>query len=63
MQRSRSLAQTSRGFDATRQREKQYLDAGIRSVPAIILDRQYLISGGQPPDVFEQALRQIIAGA
>jgi predicted DsbA family dithiol-disulfide isomerase len=28
-------------------------------VPAIILNDQYLISGGQPPEVFEQALRQI----
>ena len=36
-----------------------YQQAGINSVPAIILNDQHLISGGQPPEVFEQALRQI----
>jgi predicted DsbA family dithiol-disulfide isomerase len=30
-------------------------------VPAIIIDRKYVISGGQPSQVFEQALRQIAA--
>ena len=44
-----------------RQREKLYLDQGIHSVPVIIINEQHLISGGQPADVFEQALRQIAA--
>ena len=44
-----------------RQREKFYLDAGIHSVPAVIIDDRHLIQGGQPPEVFEQALRQIAA--
>ena len=44
-----------------RQREKLYLNQGIHSVPAIIINEQHLISGGQPADVFEQALRQIAA--
>ena len=39
-----------------------YTDAGIHSVPAIIINDQHLISGGQPAEVFERALRQI-AGA
>jgi predicted DsbA family dithiol-disulfide isomerase len=30
-------------------------------VPAAIIDRKHLISGGQPNAVFEQALRQIAA--
>lgn len=34
---------------------------GIRSVPAIIIEQQHLVSGGQPPEVFEQALRQVAA--
>lgn len=45
--------------DATRQREQQYLQAGIRSVPAVILNRQHLVSGGQPVEVFERALREV----
>ena len=42
-----------------RAQERFYQQAGINSVPAIILNDQHLISGGQPPEVFEQALRQI----
>jgi predicted DsbA family dithiol-disulfide isomerase len=30
-------------------------------VPAVIVNRKHLISGGQPSAVFEQALRQIAA--
>ncbi len=37
-------------------------DAGIQSVPAVVINRRHLISGGQPSAVFEQALRQIAAG-
>jgi predicted DsbA family dithiol-disulfide isomerase len=39
--------------------EQYYMKAGIRSVPAIIINEKHLISGGQPTEVFEQALRQI----
>jgi predicted DsbA family dithiol-disulfide isomerase len=39
--------------------EQLYMQAGIRSVPAIIINQKHLISGGQPTEVFEQALRQI----
>jgi predicted DsbA family dithiol-disulfide isomerase len=42
-----------------RAQEQYYQQHGISSVPAIILNDQHLISGGQPPEVFEQALRQI----
>ncbi|MCG2583550.1 DsbA family oxidoreductase [Massilia sp. TS11] len=44
-----------------REREQYYLRAGINSVPAVIINNRHLISGGQPPQVFEQALRQIAA--
>jgi predicted DsbA family dithiol-disulfide isomerase len=30
-------------------------------VPSVVIDGQRLIQGGQPPAVFEQALRQIAA--
>ncbi|MBL8303762.1 MAG: DsbA family oxidoreductase [Ideonella sp.] len=44
-----------------REREQWYLQRGIHSVPAVIIDDRHLISGGQPPDVFEQALRRLAA--
>ena len=43
-----------------REREKFYLDQGIHAVPAVIINDRHLISGGQPAEVFEQALRKII---
>ena len=44
-----------------RAQERFYLDQGIHSVPAIIINEQFLLQGGQPVEVFEQALRQIAA--
>lgn len=45
-----------------RNQQNRYLQAGISSVPAVIVNNKHLISGGQPADVFEQALKQIIDG-
>ena len=42
-----------------RAREQFYLNQGIHSVPAVIINDKHLISGGQPVEVFERALRQI----
>ncbi|MCX7171146.1 MAG: DsbA family oxidoreductase, partial [Proteobacteria bacterium] len=42
-----------------RELERRYTDAGIHSVPAVILNEKFLISGGQPVEVFEQALRRM----
>lgn len=47
--------------DEVRVAERSWQQAGIRSVPAVVVNRRHLISGGQPPEVFEQALRQIAA--
>ena len=45
-----------------REREQFYLDNGIHAVPAVIINDRHLIQGGQPPEVFEQALRRLAAG-
>jgi predicted DsbA family dithiol-disulfide isomerase len=45
--------------DEVREREAYYQQRGIHSVPSIIIDDKHLIQGGQPPEMFEQALRQI----
>ncbi len=49
--------------DEVRAAEQYWQQAGIHSVPSIIIDDRHLIQGGQPPEVFEQALRQIAAEA
>jgi predicted DsbA family dithiol-disulfide isomerase len=46
-----------------RQAEAFWQQAGISSVPSIVVDRRHLIQGGQPPEVFVQALRRIAASA
>jgi predicted DsbA family dithiol-disulfide isomerase len=46
-----------------REREQFYLQQGIHAVPAVIINGRHLIQGGQPAEVFEQALRQIAASA
>lgn len=48
--------------DEVRQAERFWQQAGISSVPAVVINDRHLITGGQPPEVFEQALRQIAAG-
>ncbi|WP_016836320.1 DsbA family oxidoreductase [Herbaspirillum lusitanum] len=45
-----------------KEEETFWTQRGISSVPAVIVNDRYLISGGQPPDVFEEQLRAILAG-
>ena len=58
---ARAILAGDRYAAEVRAQEQFFQRAGIHSVPAIIINRQHLISGGQPPEVFEQALRQIAA--
>ncbi len=59
--RARDILASNLYADEVREREAYYLGQGIHSVPAVIINERHLISGGQPPEVFEQALRQIAA--
>ena len=43
--------------------EELWRSRGISSVPAVVVEGQYLISGGQPAEVFERALREIAGKA
>ena len=46
-----------------RAEESYWQQAGIQSVPSIIINQKHLITGGQPPEVFERVLREIAAEA
>lgn len=61
--RATAILQSDDFAAEVRKAEEFYTSCGIHSVPAIILNDQHLISGGQPPEVFEQALRQLAAQA
>jgi predicted DsbA family dithiol-disulfide isomerase len=63
VERAREVLERGEFADEVREAERFWQDdAGIQSVPAVVIDRRHLISGGQPSAVFEQALRRIIAG-
>jgi predicted DsbA family dithiol-disulfide isomerase len=59
--RARAILASDEYADAVRESEQLYLSSGIRSVPAVIINDRHLISGGQPVEIFEQALRKIAA--
>ena len=59
--RAREVLASGAHADDVRQQELFYQQQGIHAVPAVIIDDQHLIQGGQPVEVFEQALRQIAA--
>ena len=57
--RAQAILSSDEFVAAVREQEQFYLQQGIHSVPAVVINGRHLISGGQPPEVFEQALRQI----
>ncbi|MFN3702431.1 DsbA family oxidoreductase [Thermomonas sp.] len=59
--RARAVLDGGEFADAVREAENFFQRLGIRSVPAVIVQRRHLISGGQPPEVFKRALREIAA--
>ncbi|MFT3896704.1 MAG: DsbA family oxidoreductase [Thermomonas sp.] len=60
-ERARAILDSGEFAEEVRIAEQFFVQAGISGVPAIIIERKHLISGGQPPEVFERALREIAA--
>jgi predicted DsbA family dithiol-disulfide isomerase len=63
VERARAVLEKNEFADEVREAERFWQEAGIQSVPAVVINRQHLVSGGQPSEVFEQALRQIASQA
>jgi predicted DsbA family dithiol-disulfide isomerase len=61
-ERAREVLASGAYADEVRERERFYQQHGIQAVPSVIINDRHLIQGGQPPEVFEQALRQIAIG-
>jgi predicted DsbA family dithiol-disulfide isomerase len=59
--RAREILGSDAYADEVRTTEQFFLQHGVHAVPAVIIERKHLISGGQPVEVFENALRQIAA--
>jgi predicted DsbA family dithiol-disulfide isomerase len=60
--RAREILASDEFAAQVREAQAFYAQHGIRAVPSVIVNDRHLIQGGQPPEVFEQALRQIAAG-
>ncbi|MBB4839671.1 putative DsbA family dithiol-disulfide isomerase [Sphingomonas kyeonggiensis] len=56
---AREVLALGRYAEEVRAAEQLWQSRGINSVPAIVIEDKWLISGGQPPEAFEQALRDI----
>jgi len=58
---AREVLASGRYIKVVRDAERVWISRGIHSVPAIVINGRWLISGGQPASAFEQALRGIAA--
>ncbi|MFJ5687874.1 DsbA family oxidoreductase [Streptomyces sp. NPDC093099] len=56
------LADADAYADAVRADEREAAELGANGVPFFVLDRRYGVSGGQPAEVFTQALEQAWQG-
>ncbi len=60
---AREILESGAYAEDVRRDETFWRQQGINAVPAIIIDGKYLITGGQPADAFERAIRSIAAEA
>lgn len=62
VERARAVLESGEFGAEVREQERRFRALGIDSVPSVIVDGRHLIQGGQPVEVFENALREIAAG-
>jgi predicted DsbA family dithiol-disulfide isomerase len=60
-EKAREILEGDQYAREVRESEQHFQALGIHAVPAVIINDRHLIQGGQPPEMFEQALRQIAA--
>ncbi len=58
---ARAILTSGRYTAEVRADEDLWRNRGINAVPSVVFDGKWMIQGGQPPEVFEQAIRQILA--
>jgi predicted DsbA family dithiol-disulfide isomerase len=60
---AKAILSSDRYADEVRREEQLWRSRGISSVPTIVVNERYLISGARSPEEFEQALRDIAVEA
>lgn len=58
---AKTILSSDRFASDVRAAEELWLVRGVHAVPTIVIDGEYEITGGQPPELFEKALRRIAA--
>jgi predicted DsbA family dithiol-disulfide isomerase len=58
---AREVLISGRHAEDVRRAEELWKSRGIQSVPVIVIEEKWKISGGHPPEIFDQALRSIAA--
>ena len=62
-QQAREVLASGAHAEEVREQERFYTERGIQAVPSVVINDRHLIQGGQPPEVFEEALRRLAAAA
>ncbi|MEO5694573.1 MAG: DsbA family oxidoreductase [Usitatibacter sp.] len=62
-QRARAILESDEFTAEVRERERFWQQRGVNGVPFVLVNDTYAIEGAQPPEAFEQALRQIAESA
>ena len=60
--RARQVLASGEFTEEVRREEMLWRNRGISAVPSVIFNQRWMVQGGQPPQVFEQAIRQIVSG-
>jgi predicted DsbA family dithiol-disulfide isomerase len=57
--RARAIAEGDEFASEVRERERHWVQQGVNGVPFVVVNNKYVLEGAQPPEVFEQAFREI----
>ncbi len=60
--RAREILTSDTYIAEVRAEEALWRNRGINAVPSVIFNGRWMVQGGQPSQVFEQAIRQIVSG-
>ena len=59
-QRAEAILASDEFANAVREEEQRWLSRGVNSVPTVVFNGQYAVTGGQPVETFVGAIRQIM---
>lgn len=62
-QRAEAILASDEFVSDVREEEQLWLSRGVSSVPTVVFNGQYAVTGGQPVDTFVGAIRQIMSEA